>query len=62
MEFLVKSILIIFWIFDVLNLPFMEKFDTTYPINTLAWLLIWIFVLIEININMNDEDEDDSES
>lgn len=32
----------IFWILDIVNLPFMEMFDTTYPINTLAWFLIWI--------------------
>lgn len=38
------SALIIFWIFDVLNMPFMEMFDTTYPINGWAWLLIWLFV------------------
>lgn len=31
----------IFWIFDIVNLPFMEMFDTTYPINTLVWTLIW---------------------
>lgn len=37
-----RALLIIFWIFDILNLPFMEIFDTTYPINTFAWLLIWI--------------------
>lgn len=38
------AILVIFWIFDIINLPFMDIFDTTYPINTLAWLLIWIFI------------------
>jgi hypothetical protein len=36
--------LTIFWILDIVNLPFMEMFDTTYPINTLVWFLIWMFV------------------
>ncbi len=36
--------LTIFWVLDVVNLPFMEMFDTTYPINTLVWLLIWMFI------------------
>nr|DAG65928.1 MAG TPA: hypothetical protein [Caudoviricetes sp.] len=35
------SLLVIFWIFDILNLPFMYIFDTVYPINGLAWFLIW---------------------
>lgn len=41
---LLYAALTIFWIFDIINLPFMEQFDTTYPINGLAWLLIWIFI------------------
>ena len=36
--------LIIFWILDIVNVPFMEMFDTTYPINGLVWFLIWMFV------------------
>lgn len=38
------SLLTIAWILDIINMPFMEMFDTTYPVNTLAWLLIWIFI------------------
>lgn len=57
--FLTRSIIAIFWIFDILNLPFMKMFDTTYPINTMAWLLIWLLVMVDININ---EDKSDSES
>lgn len=38
------SLLLIFWILDILNLPFMEIFDTVYPINGLAWFLIWFFM------------------
>ena len=36
-----EAILRIIWVFDIINLPFMEALDTTYPINTLAWFLIW---------------------
>ena len=39
-----KAGLTIFWIMDILNLPFMAKFDTTYPINFWFWVLIWIFI------------------
>jgi len=38
------SCLTIFWILDIINVPFMQIFDTKYPINTLAWILIWIFI------------------
>lgn len=34
----------IFWVFDIINLPFMEMFDTTHPVNALAWFLIWAVV------------------
>lgn len=34
----------IFWVFDIINLSFMEVFDTTYPVNALAWFLIWVVV------------------
>lgn len=42
--YLIEFALALFWIFDVINLPFMEMFDTTYPINTVAWILIWLSV------------------
>lgn len=38
------SLLTIVWILDITNMPFMEMLDTTYPVNTLAWFLIWIFL------------------
>lgn len=33
----------IFWLMDMINMPFMEKFDTTYPLNGLFWFItiIW---------------------
>lgn len=36
--------IIIFWILDICNLPFMEIFDITYPINGIEWLLIHLFM------------------
>ena len=38
------SLLTIFWILDILNFPFMEMFDTTYPINGVFWFFICIFL------------------
>lgn len=38
------SILTIFWLLDIMDMPFMQMFDTTYPINGWAWFLIWMFV------------------
>ena len=32
-----------FWVMDILNMPFMEIFDTVYPLNGLFWL---IFILL----------------
>ena len=44
MEKVLDKIIKIIWLLDILNFPFMEILDTTIPINTLAWILIWIFV------------------
>lgn len=41
MYLLFYSLLTLFWVFDVMNMPFMEIFDTIYPINGIAWLIIW---------------------
>ena len=38
------ALLTIVWILDIINLPFMGFLDTTYPINGLAWFLIWFFL------------------
>ena len=56
--YLINVLLALFWVFDVVNLPFMEIFDTTYPINTLAWFLIWLVMpSIKIVIKRIDKDE-----
>ena len=38
------ALLTIVWVLDILNLPFMTPLDVTYPINGLAWFLIWVFL------------------
>lgn len=40
MAVLIKYGLTIFWIMDILNMPFMRMFDTTYPLNGEFWLLV----------------------
>lgn len=55
-----KTILIIIWVVDILNFPQFQFLDTTYPINTLAWLLIWILIpssSIYISIKKNKRKE-----
>ena len=45
---------------DVIDLPFMKMFDTTYAINTLAWFLIWGLVpSVEISTYNNDDNKKD---
>ena len=48
---LFHALLVIIWIIDILNISFMLNnvdiatfLDVTIPINTLAWLLIWVIV------------------
>jgi len=38
----VKTAILIFWIMDILDMPFMEMFDTTYPLNGIFWFLVFI--------------------
>lgn len=53
---LLKFLILIFWILDITNMPFMERFDTTYPMNGLFWWLIWIFVLgFRIQVESDDD-------
>lgn len=42
--YLIRCVIIVFWILDICNMPFMEIFDTTYPLNGLFWFLIFIFL------------------
>ena len=40
---IVDMAITVFWILDILNMPFMIKFDTTYPLNTGFWFLFFLF-------------------
>ena len=42
------SILSIFWLFDVMNMPFMQIFDTDYPVNGWVWFAV-VLVLIMVS-------------
>lgn len=39
-----NALLTIVWVMDILNLPIVNFLDTEIPINTLAWILIFIFI------------------
>ena len=49
--------LTLFWVLDIVNLPFMEMFDTTYPINGWIWFLIWVFIPSTSTIVQHRKDE-----
>lgn len=34
---LTQTVAMGFWLMDILNMPFMEMFDTTYPLNGVFW-------------------------
>lgn len=58
---LIKVLILIFWILDITDMPFMQIFDITYPMNTLFWWLIWIFVLgfrVQVNNGGNNDEKD----
>lgn len=42
-----KCLFDIFWLMDIMNLPFMKEFDTTYPLNGLFWTFAIIIVAYE---------------
>lgn len=42
-----------FWLMDILNMPFMEMFDTTVPLNGLFYM--GMFLISEVNkINLGE--------
>lgn len=43
MKEFIKMFIMLFWICDILNMPFMEVFDITYPLNTMFWILVFVF-------------------
>lgn len=44
MSLLIKTAITIFWILDICDMPFMQMFDTVYPLNDVFWWLMVIFV------------------
>lgn len=52
----IKAAITLFWIFDVCNIPFMEMFDTIYPLNGLFWFLIW---MCSGNISITNKEDDE---
>ena len=39
-----NNLIALFWLADVMNLPFMEMFDTTYPLNGWFWFIFYAFL------------------
>ena len=39
------ELIALFWIADVMNLPFMEMFDTTYALNGMFWAFGWFMII-----------------
>lgn len=35
---------------DITDMPFMEMFDTIYPMNALFWVLIFVFVYVPLDV------------
>jgi|GEM_PF-1629388 len=46
MKKLLNTTLAIIWALDICNMPFMEALDTKYPVNALAWTLMWVAVTV----------------
>lgn len=38
----IRFFVTLIWIFDILNFPQFEWLDTTFPVNFLGWLLIFM--------------------
>lgn len=39
-----RALITLIWIADILDFPQVEFLDTTYPVNFLAWFLIFLFL------------------
>ena len=46
MRYLVNVVAYIFWLMDIMNLPFMYIFDTDYPLNGLFWFITFLMMSI----------------
>ena len=52
---LIRTTVTVFWILDICNMPFMEMFDTTYPLNELFWFLIILFCGGSVSVTSKSE-------
>ena len=54
MRYLVNVAVSIFWLMDIMNLPFMDIFDTVYPLNGLFYVYAFLLMcaLYEIEREM----------
>ena len=59
MRYLVNVVASIFWLMDVINLPFMDIFDTVYPLNGLFYVYAFLLMcaLYEIEREMVHREE-----
>ena len=39
------DLIALFWLADIMNMPFMAMFDTTYPLNAMFWFFGWLLIL-----------------
>ena len=51
----IKTVVTLFWILDICNMPFMEIFDTTYPLNGMFWFLFFALCGGGISITSKDK-------
>lgn len=51
MNSIFNKLIIAFWIADLMNMPFMEMFDTTYPLNSLFYFCVFSLWLLLPSIN-----------
>lgn len=54
---LFRALLGIVWVLDVLDFPQVEFLDTTFPVNTLAWLLIFFIIPTSNAISSNSNNK-----
>ena len=54
---LTKIVIVAFWLMDILNMPFMEMFDTTYPLNGWFWFLFFMILGSDIKIKITESKE-----
>lgn len=47
----------IFWLMDIMDMGFMEKFDTTYPLNGIFWLCTFLLTFVVSCMYANYEED-----